>query len=132
MIYFFFQGHGLASGEKAKLLVQFGQADAGGLVSVVFQRLETWPSGLAAFLGVGAAGVERAAAGRVERRRRVAGQQDAFAGALAVGIGQRHRADKRLGVRVLRALEDLRRRADLDDAAEVHHCNAVGDVLDDG
>ena len=26
------------------LLVQFSQADAGGLVSVVFQRLETWPS----------------------------------------------------------------------------------------
>ena len=37
VIYFlFFQGHGLASGEKAELLVQFGQADAGGLVSVVF------------------------------------------------------------------------------------------------
>ncbi len=74
MIYFFFQGHGLApGGKKAELLVQFGQADAGGLVSVVFQRLETRPSGLAAFLGVGAAGVERAAAGRVERRRWVSG-----------------------------------------------------------
>jgi len=70
VIYFlFFQGHGLASGEKAELLVQFGQADAGGLVSVVFQRLETWPGGFAAFLGVRAAGVEGAAAGRVERRR---------------------------------------------------------------
>ena len=69
----FFQGHGLASGEKAELLVQFGEADAGGLVSVVFQRLETWPSGLAAFLGVGATRVEGAAAGRVERRRWVSG-----------------------------------------------------------
>ena len=69
----FFQDHGLVSGEKAALLVQFGQADAGGLVFVVFQRLETWPSRLAAFLGMRAAGVEGAAAGRVERRRWVSG-----------------------------------------------------------
>jgi len=69
----FSQSHGLASGGKAELLVQLGQADAGGLVFVVFQRLETWPGGLAAFLGVGAAGVEGAAAGRVERRRWVSG-----------------------------------------------------------
>ena len=56
VIYFlFFQGHGLASGEKAELLVQFGQADAGGLVSVVFQRLETWPSGLRIGLNVNVA-----------------------------------------------------------------------------
>ena len=73
MIYFFSRATAWPLAEKAELLVQFGQADAGGLVSVVFQRLETWPSGLAAFLGVGAAGVERAAAGRVERRRRVSG-----------------------------------------------------------
>ena len=74
VIYFlFFQGHGLASGEKAELLVQFGQADAGGLVSVVFQRLETWPSRLAAFLGVGATRVEGTAERRVERRRGVSG-----------------------------------------------------------
>ncbi len=32
----FSQGHGLASGEKAELLVQFGQADASGFVRVVF------------------------------------------------------------------------------------------------
>ena len=69
----FSQGHGLASGEKAELLVQFGQADAGGLVFVVFQRLETWPSRLAAFLGMRASGVKRATAGRVERRRWVSG-----------------------------------------------------------
>ena len=69
----FSQGHGLASGEKAELLVQFGQADAGGLVSVVFQRLETWPSRLAAFLGMRAAGVERATTWWVERRRWISG-----------------------------------------------------------
>ena len=69
----FSRGHGLASGEKAELLVQFGQADAGGLVSVVFQRLETWPSRLAAFLGMRAAGVERATTWWVERRRWISG-----------------------------------------------------------
>ena len=114
------------------LLVQFRQADAGGLVSVVFQRLETWPSRLAAFLGMRAAGVERATTWWVERRRWISGQQDAFAGALTVGIGHRHRAAERLGVRVLRVLEYFRRRADLDDAAEVHHGDAIGDVFDDG
>lgn len=114
------------------LLVQFRQADAGGLVSVVFQPLETWPSRLAAFLGMRAAGVERATTWWVERRRWISGQQDAFAGALTVGIGHRHRAAERLGVRVLRVLEYFRRRADLDDAAEVHHGDAIGDVFDDG
>ena len=62
-----------ADGEQAALLIQFSQADAGGFVRVVFQRLETWPSGLAAFLGVRAAGVEGAAAGRVEWRRWISG-----------------------------------------------------------
>ena len=60
--------------KQPELLVQFGQADAGGLVSVVFQRLEIRPSGLAAFLGVGAAGVKRAAAGWGKWRWGVAGQ----------------------------------------------------------
>ena len=121
-----------ADGEQAALLIQFSQADAGGFVFVVFQRLETWPSGLAAFLGVRAAGVEGAAAGWVERRRWISGKQDTFAGALTVGVGHRHRADKRLGVRVLRVVENFRRRAYLDDAAEVHHRDAIGDVFDDG
>ena len=65
----------------------------------------------------------------VERRRGIAGQQDAFAGALAVGVGHWHRTAERLGVRVLRVLENLRRWADFNDAAEVHHRDAVGDVF---
>ncbi len=125
----FFQDHGLVSGEKAALLSQFSQADAGGFVFVVFQRLETWPCGLAAFLPIRAAWVEGAAAGWVERRWWISGKQDTFASTLAVGVGHWHCAAKRLGVRVLRVLEHFRRRAYLDDAAEVHHGDAVGDMF---
>ena len=37
----------------------------------------------------GAARMEGAAGGRIERRRRIAGQHDALAGALDVGVGRR-------------------------------------------
>ena len=48
-----------------------------------------------------------------------------------VRIGDRHGREQRLGVRVDRPLVELLRRRELDDLAEVHHRDAVGDVADD-
>ena len=62
----------------------------------------------------------------------VAEQLDPLAGPLPVGIGNRDRREQRLGVWVRRRAVDLVPRADLDDLAEIHHGDAIGDVADDG
>src|SRR5882757_9015337 len=80
--------------------------------------------------GVGAAGAEDAARGRVDRARDVALEDDALA--LAVGVGDRHGGEQRLGIGVLRAAAERVARRALHDAAEIHDDDAVGDVLDDG
>ena len=77
-----------------------------------------------------AARAEAAARRRVDRARHVAGQDDAVA--LAAGHGLRVRGEERNRVRVQRPREELVGRRDLDDAPEVHHGDAVGDVADDG
>jgi hypothetical protein len=50
--------------------------------------------------------------------------------ALGIGIGDRHRLEQRLRVRIQRAAEQRGLVGQLDDAAEVHHRDAVADVLD--
>ena len=54
----------------------------------------------------GTAGMEAATRGRLDRARHVAGEDDALA--TRGGIGNRHRRQQRLGVRVLRAREQTR------------------------
>ena len=67
--------------------------------------------------------MEPAACGNVRRIGRLAGED-----LLVQPVVLRHDREKCLGVRVLRRSEDLFSRADLDDPAEVHHRDAVGDV----
>src|SRR3954469_14613929 len=76
-----------------------------------------------------AARVEAAARGRVARARDRAMQADAWARA---GGERRDRRQERLGVGMVRRLEDALGRADVHDLAEIHHRDAVGDVADDG
>ena len=59
--------------------------------------------------------------GRMMRARLIAGS----------GIGHRYRRQQRFGVRMLRMGEQRAARRELDDAAEIHHRDAVADVLDD-
>src|SRR5882672_1313143 len=82
--------------------------------------------------GVGTTGMKGATGRRIHGRWRVALQDDALPQLLAHGIGHRHRADERLRVRVQWFLEDLSRFADLYNLAEIHHCDAVGDVFHHG
>src|SRR5450756_999492 len=77
-----------------------------------------------------AARVEDAALGRVRRAGHIALEDDAPPGALGGGIGDRHRREQRLGVRVLRMVIEHRAVRDLDDPAEIHDGHAVGGVLD--
>jgi hypothetical protein len=65
---------------------------------------------------------------RCHRARHVAREHDPLA-ALGIGIGDRHRSEQRLGVRMQRAAEQRGPVGQLDDAAEVHHRDAVADVL---
>ena len=44
------------------------------------------------------------------------------------GVGLGHGGEQTAGVRVLGRLDDAPRRTELDDAAEVHHHDAVGEV----
>ena len=73
--------------------------------------------------------MEDAAAWRRSRRWNVAAEDDALA--LRIGIGDRHRREQRLGVRHQRLGVERRAGRRLHDAAEIHHGDAVGDMLDD-
>ena len=82
---------------------------------------------------LGAARVEAAAVGRVGRRRDVAGEDDPLALVAADRVGHRHGRQQRLGVRVRRAGGTRRRGVPTSTiSAEVHHRDAVAEVLDDG
>ena len=81
--------------------------------------------------GPRAAGVEAACLGRVRRARHVALEHDLLAGRVLARVRDRHRGEQRDGVRVDRVLVDLVRGPDLDDLAQVHHRDPVGDVADD-
>src|SRR5215213_6678616 len=74
-------------------------------------------------------GVEAATAGRVDRARYVALQDDRVAN--GAGLRHRHGRQQRLGVRMPRRGEDLLPWRHLDDLAEIHHGNAVRHMLDD-
>ncbi len=89
-------------------------------------------SSIGADLGrVAAARVEATAARRVDRARHVAGQHDALARPLEHRVGHGHGREQRLGVGVDRPAVQLLGRRELDDLAEVHDRDAVGDVAHD-
>ena len=77
-----------------------------------------------------AARAEAAARRRRERRRDVTVQHDARPRPLHDGVGDDRSREERLRVRVLRRREELGGRRRLDDLAEVHHGDAVAEVLD--
>src|SRR5215467_1860934 len=85
----------------------------------------------------GSAHLDRMRAARMEvaaRRRRggirhLALQDDALTARTRIRLG--HRGQERRGVRVLGRREDLLGLAELNDAADVHHSDAVTDVADD-
>ena len=81
---------------------------------------------------IGAAGTETAAGRGVHGAWHVAFEDDALAFVLYVGIGDRHGREQGLGVRVERVVVQLVARRELDEDAEVHHPDAIGDVLDHG
>jgi hypothetical protein len=79
---------------------------------------------------VGATGVEMATGGRIERTRNVPGEHRPFAP--QAGIGQRNRGQQCLRVWMARRREQRPAISELDDPAQVHHGDPVGDVLDHG
>ena len=90
---------------------------------------ELGAEGAAGFAGVGAAVAEGAAGELGEGARELALGGELDAGALGDGVGDRDRGEERLGVGVERVGEEVFGGGDLHQAAEVHHADAVGDVL---
>src|SRR5690242_16696335 len=76
-----------------------------------------------------AAGMKTASLGRIDRAWHVAFEDHGSAD--SVWVGGRHRREQSLGVGMPRACEDLTLRRHLDNLAQIHHRNAVSDVLDD-
>ena len=69
--------------------------------------------------------MEHAPAGRIRRARNLALQRDAV---VIVTVDARDRRQQGLGVRVVWSVEHVVGLADLHDAAEVHHRDAIGEV----
>ncbi len=87
--------------------------------------------------GLPAAEIEGQRAARIERaaRRRIdrVGDLALDRNPLPAGHGEiRHRAQQHPGVGHARIVEEFAPLGDLDDAAEIHHADAVGHVPDDG
>src|ERR1700722_18006324 len=82
----------------------------------------------AAVEGVGAPWVKATPGRWVRRIRHLAGQRF---GQLAGAVGVRNGGDQRLRGRVLWRTPDLARRTYLQGLTEVHHADAVGDVVND-
>ena len=98
----------------------------------VAERVEGWIDDVAvACLEPRAARMEVARARRVQRARHVALEHDRLAGATTLGIGDRNGGEQRSRIRVLGLLVELQLWRQLDDLAEVHDEDAVGDVPDD-
>ncbi len=74
---------------------------------------------------------EAAPARRIERRRRIALEDDPLALALKTRVGLGYRAHQRAGVNVQGIVDDRLGIPEFDDPAEVHHRDAVGDVAYD-
>ena len=88
--------------------------------------------GRAAGLRVRAAGPEPAARRRIDRARDVAGEDDPLAAPFDPRVGDRYGRDERLRVGVQRPAEQVVHGGGLDDLAEVHHGDPVGEVPDHG
>lgn len=73
--------------------------------------------------------VERAAAWRVGGARQVPLEQHTSATVLHLRVGNWNGAEQCLAIWMYRAAIQFTAFGDLDDLAEIHHCNAVGDVL---
>src|SRR5258706_15434089 len=80
-------------------------------------------------LRISAAWMEMTAGWRVGRIRHFALEDDELGAKARIGL--RNRGKKRLGVRMLRGREELLSRRDLHDPADVHHGDALADVLHD-
>src|SRR3982074_3403557 len=80
---------------------------------------------------LGAAGAEATAGGRVRGAGQVADEDDALAGGLDVGGGDRHGGEQRPAIRMGSCIEDTLPARPFDDAAKIHHGNLVADVTDD-
>jgi hypothetical protein len=78
-------------------------------------------------LNLGAAGVETATAGRIDRRGNFAFQQKSLPPGKRVGI--RDGREQGLGVWVVWLLKNFLHRARLDELAEVHHYDLIRDVI---
>src|SRR5690554_6330987 len=76
-----------------------------------------------------AARMKCATAGRIDRRGDIALEDDA--GLFLGGIGRWNRRQKRLGIRVQRALEELLGGRQFDDPPQIHHRDAIRDMLHD-
>src|SRR5438876_12257583 len=84
----------------------------------------------AALHDIGAACMESASGGWIDRAWYVALEDDAFA--FGLGIGQGHGREERLGIGVERVREERLLFRQLDDLAEIHDGDAMADMLDDG
>ena len=108
---------------------QFRNAVAGGGVSggigVKLRHLAA-----AAIDRIGAAGVKAAAGGRIERARHLALQHDAAA--LCLRLRHRNGRQQRAAIGMAGGGKQRLGFRGLDDDAEIHHGDAVGDVLHDG
>src|SRR5450759_4409172 len=119
--------HGALAAREARREVARDLVPLAGVAAGARQRGHRRGAGV---LRSRAARVEDAALGRVRRAGHAALEDDAPPGALGGGVGDRHRREQRLGVRVLRLVIKHRAVRDLDDLAEVHDGHAVGGVLD--
>ena len=81
--------------------------------------------------GPRAAGVEAAARRRVDRVGRLAADQRAGPRAVLLGVGDRDRRQQGAGVGMDRLGVELLGGRELDQLAQVHDCDPVGDVADD-
>src|SRR5947209_622720 len=79
----------------------------------------------------GTARMERAAGGRVNRARHIAGQNDTLTTALP-DLCDRYRREQRFGVWMQGAVVDVRGCSKFYHLAEVHDTDPVADVRDDG
>src|SRR5919107_4689208 len=113
------------------LLFEHGE-EAGGLVVLFLLAFETRLVVGAVILGAWAAGVERAALGRVRGRRHVSGEDHALALALPLRVGEGDSREQRGRVGMARLAVESRPVGDLHDLAEVHYGDPVRDVFDHG
>src|SRR6185369_3311889 len=109
--------------QRAELypILLHGVTGGGGAVRQRFERRDLVS---AALVRVGAARMKRAAARRVERIRNLARYRGAL---LARHREVGYRREQHPGVGMTRRDEEPLRRRELDDAAQVHHADAIGD-----